>query len=56
MVQVGKLDANFAFAKDAARARTNNLPGPFQGMHYVIDGSVGMLHISLHSSTELSGL
>jgi hypothetical protein len=28
-MQVGKLDANFDFSKDAARTSTDNLPGPF---------------------------
>jgi hypothetical protein len=32
--QVGKLDANFEFTKDKARARVNHLPGPFNEMPF----------------------
>jgi hypothetical protein len=30
-MQVGKLDSDFDFSKDAAAARTNTLPGPYHG-------------------------
>ena len=33
-VQVGKLDADLPFSKDAARDRVNHLPGPFNEMPF----------------------
>lgn len=52
-VQAGKLDADFDFGKDMARARTNNLPGNFQGAQLTLVHVVYEIQASVYGSCVL---